>query len=88
MHYNYEIRHVKGEANCITDCLSRQPAWLIHKDKKSDFDQDSIRVESQDSRDELCPRVISEARHLLRANPPLAAVKKMGQSYPDYKMMI
>ena len=23
MAYNYEIRHVKGEANCIADCLSR-----------------------------------------------------------------
>ena len=88
MEYNYEIRHVKGESNCIADCLSRQPAWLISKDKKSDCDQDPIWVGSQGPRDELCLRVITEAKHLLRANPALAAVKKMGQKDPDYKMMI
>ena len=33
MTYNYEIRHVKGEANCIADCLSRHPEWLIGKDR-------------------------------------------------------
>ena len=31
MSYNYEIRHVKGEANCIADCLSRRPEWLLDK---------------------------------------------------------
>ena len=43
---------------------------------------------SQGSRDELCLRIITEARHLLRTNPALAPVKKMGQKDPDYKMMI
>merc|ERR1711873_99994 len=28
MVYNYEIRQVKGEANCIADCLSRRPEWM------------------------------------------------------------
>ena len=88
MQYNYEIRHVKGEANCIADCLSRWPAWLISKDKKSDCDQDPIRVANHGSRDELCLKVITEARHLLRANPTLSTVEKMGQKDPDYKIMI
>ena len=32
MMYNYEIKHIKGEANCIADCLSRCPEWLVIKD--------------------------------------------------------
>ena len=40
------------------------------------------------TRVELCLRVITEARHLLRANPTISAVKEAGQRDPDYKMMI
>ena len=49
---------------------------MISKDKQSDCDQDPIRVTSQGTRDELCLRVITEVRHILRANPTLAAVEK------------
>ena len=33
-------------------------------------------------------RVITEARHILRANPTISAVEEAGQKDPDYKMMI
>ena len=39
MHYNYEIKHGPGETNCIADCLSRRPAWLVGKDRTSDCDR-------------------------------------------------
>ena len=42
MMFNYELKHIKGEANCIADCLSRLPTWLVGKDKKSDSNQDPI----------------------------------------------
>ena len=70
--YNYTIQHIKGEANCIADCLSRRPTWLVGKDKKSDSNQDPILTQSADSRDELCLRVITEARHILKDNLALA----------------
>ena len=36
MMYTYTIQHIKGEANCIADCLSRRPEWLVNKDKSSE----------------------------------------------------
>ena len=42
MHYNYEIKHVSGQANYIADCLSRRPAWLVGKDRTSDCNQDPL----------------------------------------------
>ena len=88
MHYNYEIKHVSGQTNCIADCLSRRPVWLVGKDRTSDCDQDPLRGGDTGPRDELCMRVITEARHLLRANPTISAVEEAGQKDPDYKMMI
>ena len=41
-----------------------------------------------DNRDELCLRVITEARHLLRDNPALSALEKVGQKDPDYVMIL
>ena len=63
MVFSYELRHIKGEANCIADCLSRRPTttWLVGKDRKSDSNQDLILTQSADSRDEFCLRVITEA---------------------------
>ena len=72
MVYNYVLRHIKGEANCITDCLSRRPTWLVGKDKNSDNDQDSMLTRCSDNSDEFCLRVITEARHILKDNPALA----------------
>ena len=71
MMFTYTIKHIKGEANCIADCLSRHPTWLVGKDKKSDSDQDPLLTRCSDSRDEFCLRVITETRHLLRDNPAL-----------------
>ena len=88
MHYNYEIKHVSGQANCIADCFSRRPAWLVGKDRTSECDQDLLRGGDTGPRDELCIRVITEARHLLRENPAISAVEEVGQKDPDYMMMI
>ena len=84
MTYNYEIRHVKGEAKCIADCLSRCPTWLVEKDKKSDNDQDPILTRCSDNRAEFCLSVIIEARHIPKDNPALAALEEMGKKDPDY----
>ena len=83
MMYNYTIQHIKGEANCIADCLSRHLTWLVGKDKKSDSDQDPILTQCADSRDEFCLRVITEARHILKDNPALAELEAMGKKDPD-----
>ena len=84
MVYNYVLRHIKGEANCITDCLSRRPTWLVGKDKKSDSDQDRILTRCPDSRYEFCLRVITEARHIFKDNPALAALEEMGKKESNY----
>ena len=47
--------------------------------RKLDDDKDPIMTWCNDSRDELCLRVITEARHLLRDNPALSALEEMGQ---------
>merc|ERR1712101_77772 len=52
MMYNYEIKHVKGEANCIADCLSRRPEWLLNRNS-SDSKGRTI-----GQRDEVCLRII------------------------------
>ena len=65
MTYDYEIRHVKGETNCIADCLSHHPARLTGKDKGSDCDQGPVGTRSLGPRDELCLRVITESKHIL-----------------------
>ena len=88
IHYNYEIKHVSGQTNCIADCLSRRPAWLVGKDRASDCDQDPLSSGYTGPRDELCMRVLTEARHLLRANPTILAVEEVGHKDPDYKMII
>ena len=77
------------ETNRIANCLSRRPSWLVGKDRSSDCNQDPngggvIGF----SRDELCLRVITEARHLLRENPALSSLEEVGQKDPDNKMMI
>ena len=79
MHYNFEIKHVPSETNCIADCLSRRPEWLICKDRASDCDQDPLRGGDSDTRDKLCLRVITKARHLLRANPAISGVENAEQ---------
>ena len=79
-----DIQHIKGEANCIADCLSRRPTWLVGKDKKLDRDQDLIFTRCSDSRDEFCLRVITEARHILKDNPALAELGVLGKKDPDY----
>ena len=61
---------------------------MISKDKKSVYDLNPIEDGIHGPRDELCLRVITEARHLLRAAPDLSTVEKMGQKDPDYKLMI
>ena len=70
MTYNYEIRHVKGEANCIADCLSQHHEWVLAKDRQSDS-QGGAGDGAKGHRDELCLRVFTESRHFLRDNPAL-----------------
>ena len=88
MTYDYKIRHVKGETNCIADCLSRRPVWLTGNDKESDTGQDHVGGQSKGPRDELCLRVFTESRHILRDNPALRKLEEMGQKDQDYKTMI
>ena len=64
MVYNYEIRHVKGEANCIADCLSRRPEWMSDKNRQSDG-EDDVKDGAGVSRDELCLRVFTESMPFL-----------------------
>ena len=61
---NYEIRHVKGEANCIADCLSRRPEWMLDRNRQSDG-RDGVKAEAEVSRDKLCLRVFTESVPLL-----------------------
>ena len=85
---DYEIRHVKGETNCITDCLSCHPAWLTGKDKGSDCSQGPVETRHHGPRDKLCLRVFTESRHILRDNPALRQLEEIGQKDEDYKTMI
>ena len=75
MTYNYEIRHVKGEANCIADCLSQRPEWMLAKDRQPDS-QGGAGVGAKGSRDELCLRVFTESRPFLRDNPALKKAQR------------
>ena len=85
MHYNYQIKHIPGQVNCIADCLSRRPEWLLGKQNGSESSQD---MGVDDSRDELCMRVITEAMHLLKDNPAISAIEEAGKKDPDYSMII
>ena len=85
MHYNYQVKHIPGQTNCIADCLSRRPEWLLGKVNDSDSSQDRG---VDDSRDELCMRVITEAMHLLKDNPAILAIEEAGKKDPDYSMII
>ena len=87
MTYDYEIRHVKGEANCIADCLSRCPEWLVKKDSQSDS-QGNTGGSAKGPRDELCLRVITESWHILQDNPALRKLEEMGKKDDDYWTMI
>ena len=65
-HYNYVIKHVSGETNCIADCLSQRPSWLVDKGMSSYCDQDPNRGGAIGfSRDEIYLRIFTDARHLL-----------------------
>ena len=86
MTFDYQIRHVKGEANCIADCLSQRPEWLVKKDSQSD-DQGNTGGGAKGPRDELCLRVITESRHILRDNPALRKLEEMGKKDNDYQTM-
>ena len=87
MTYNYEIRHVKGEANCIADCLSRRPEWLVAKDRQPDS-QGGTGGGAKGPRDKLCLRVFTESRHFLRDNPALRKLEEIGKKDTDYVTMI
>ena len=41
-------------------------------------------TQCSNSRDEFCLRVITEARHILKDNPVLAALEEIGKKDPDY----
>ena len=83
MIYNYEIKHVKGEANCIADCLSPHPEWLVNKNNSSDN-----KGRTKGPRDEVCLRVITESRHILRDNPALRKLEEIGKKDDDYQTII
>ena len=87
MTYNYEIRHVKGEANCIADCLSRRPEWVLAKKRQSDS-QGGAGDGAKGPRDELCLRVFTESWHFLRDNPALRKLEEIGKKDTDYVTMI
>ena len=76
MAYNYEIKHVKGETNCIADCLSRRPEWMKNKGR------------AVTQRDEVCLRVITESRHLLKDNPALKKLEEIGKKDSDYQQIL
>ena len=87
MTYNYEIRHVKGEVNCIADCLSRRPEWMLAKDRQPDS-KDGTGVSARGSRDKLCLRVFTESRPFLRDNPALKKLEEIGKKDSDYMTII
>merc|ERR1711895_181681 len=76
MAYNYEIKHVKGETNCIADCLSRRPEWMKNKGR------------AVTQRDEVCLRVITESRLLLKDNPALKKLEEIGKKDSDYQQIL
>merc|ERR1711895_149449 len=76
MAYNYEIKHIKGETNCITDCLSRRPEWMNNKGR------------TVTQRNEVCLRIITESRHLLRDNPALKKLEEIGKKDDDYQQIL
>merc|ERR1711867_356852 len=81
--YNYEIKHIKGEANCIADCLSRRSEWLVNKDNSSDN-----KGRTKGPRDEVFLRIITESRHILRDNPALRKLEEIGKKDDDYETII
>ena len=74
--FNYTIKHIKGEANCIADCLSRRPEWMLDKNRQSDS-KDSTGTDARTSRDELCLRVFTESKPFLRDNPALRKLEEI-----------
>ena len=88
MTYDFEIRYVKGETNCIVDCLPCRPAWLTGKDKGSDCSQGPVETGHHGPRDKLCIRVFTESRHILRDNPARTQREEIGKKDEDYKTMI
>merc|ERR1712240_104711 len=87
MIYNYEIRHVKGEANCIADCLSRHLEWMTDKNRQSDS-KDGIEDGARASRDELCLRVFTESMPFLRDNPALKRLEDICKKDSDYMTIL
>ena len=83
MAYNYEIKHVKGETNCIADCLSRRPEWLLNKDSSSDSKR-----RTKGPRDEVFLRIITETTHILRDDPALRKLEEIGKKNNDYQTII
>ena len=88
MHYNYQIKHIPGQVNCIADCMSRTPQWLVGKDRGSDSAQGPSDGDDCGPRDELCMRVITVAMHLLKDNPAISAIEEVGKKDPDYSMIL
>ena len=80
MAYNYEIKHVKGEANCIADCHSRRPEWLVNRNRSDN------KGRTVGQRDEVCLRIITESRHILRDNPALRKLEEVGKKDDDYQI--
>ena len=88
MHYNDQIKHISGQVNCIADCLSRRPQWLVGKDRGSDNSQGLSDGDGCGPRDELCMRVITEAMHLLMDNPAISEIEEAGKKDPDYSIIL
>merc|ERR1711895_42401 len=82
MMYNYEIKHIKGEANCIADCLSQRPEWLVNRNSSDSKGQ------TVGQRDEVCLRFITESKHILKDNPALRKLEEVGKKDNDYQTII
>merc|ERR1711867_105466 len=72
----------RGEANYIADCLSRRPEWLVNRNSSDN------KGRTIGQRDEVCLRVITESRHILKDNPALRKLEEVGKKDDDYQTII